>query len=655
MSGPWFFAWADADETAFGPEHIRTDELILSVDISHSEGDFPSLDIVIINPRIGLLAPGRKLWAWLSYDRTGVPHPGESEDGSEGGHFANVVPLFFGRLVGVPEDLDHEQVKLALIARPLDYEAQRAAVAESKKVAPYWDPIWFSPDKIDDPDNILESRPELWHIDRTTLEVTTSNILVGEDGTLAVGEDEAFYDSLRVSYGQAPVRSVTMTATVSWTQNAAGNIGNIAGSVQTFTGKGLESSWPKSGTDIGGGWKVETGSATRVGDNRKPQLGYYAYQTFPPSGSGKGDTFSSKHAGDAYIFIAPPAQLLFFGRPMDLDPGPSPNKLNSVLQVPRWTLSCNLTPAYSTSRQRSEVLTFTLNADVQSIVTDPEGNGVINLTMQSSEIASPCDLGGALPIGDVRQAVYFALGRGQQSIEYLICLARAQLLARARTVDIEFEVPGELAVELGLSCRKSLVLTDRRLPGGEAGGKIKGYQISMNGDSGVFVGHITLACSIGKGGTVTEAHGSPSYVEDGYVEDGYQRREGQFVMPFPGEVNYASQEGLPPNDDGVDFFRMTAGRCVGLFAHSQGLGAQVAALDTLTVTTAGGLAQIEPGVFPKRADSPEAVFKLLDAVADRYALSMVPVTGGPFETDYVVPVSDLKIPRTINLEAESVP
>ena len=61
------FAWVDASEAAFGPEHLIEDEKVLSIAIEHSEGDFPSLSIVIRNPRIGLLAPARKTWAWLSH------------------------------------------------------------------------------------------------------------------------------------------------------------------------------------------------------------------------------------------------------------------------------------------------------------------------------------------------------------------------------------------------------------------------------------------------------------------------------------------------------------------------------------------------------------------------------------------------------------
>jgi hypothetical protein len=332
MAGPFYFAWADADELTFGEGHVRNDEEILSFTINHDEGDFSSLDITIINPRVGLLAPGRKLWAWLSYQK-----PGE------------VVPIFFGRLVGVPEDLDQEQVKLAFIARPEDYDAQKAAVAATKRVAPYWDPIWFSLDTVDDPNNVLESRPELWHVDRTSLNVTTSNLLVGEDDTISIDEDQAFYDSLRISYGQPPVRSVTMTATVSWTQNAAGALGGVAPpTVQTYTGAGLEKNWPKSGHNVGGGWKVLSGSATRVGDVRTPALGWFTYATWPYSGKYSGDTFATKMAGDQYVFISPPGELYVWwsSTPIPLTRAPLPDSFNSLLQIPMWTMACNLTLSY---------------------------------------------------------------------------------------------------------------------------------------------------------------------------------------------------------------------------------------------------------------------------------------------------------------------
>ena len=147
----FYFAWADASETAFGPQHHVEDEEVFAFKVEHAEGEFASLSVEIRNPRIGLLAPARKTWAWLSWDNG-----------------TTVVPLFFGRLVGVPSDLHQEVVTLAFTARPADYNAQKLALAETLKVAPYWDPIWIDPDQRDDPDVVLEARSQLWHIDRVT-------------------------------------------------------------------------------------------------------------------------------------------------------------------------------------------------------------------------------------------------------------------------------------------------------------------------------------------------------------------------------------------------------------------------------------------------------------------------------------------------------
>src|ERR1043165_7004837 len=119
----------------FGPQHLVEDEKVLSIAIEHSEGDFPSLSIVIKNPRIGLLAPARKTWAWLSHGGT---------------------PLFFGRLVGVPPNINRKAVTVDFIGRRADYAAQKATLAASLRVLPYYDPVFITPDAQSDPDTVLE-------------------------------------------------------------------------------------------------------------------------------------------------------------------------------------------------------------------------------------------------------------------------------------------------------------------------------------------------------------------------------------------------------------------------------------------------------------------------------------------------------------------
>jgi hypothetical protein len=184
--------------------HNRFDEQIVSLDISQEEGGLATLTVNIVNPGIGLLATGRSLWCWLSWDQGG----------------GTLVPLFNGRLIGVPRLQANEIVELQFLARPDDLNAQKAALADSLRVLPYYDPVWLSSNVSFD--TVLETYSALWQIDRCSLALTTSDILEGEDGTIDVGEDIALYDHFGLSFGQPPLVATTITGTVSWSQQAEG-------------------------------------------------------------------------------------------------------------------------------------------------------------------------------------------------------------------------------------------------------------------------------------------------------------------------------------------------------------------------------------------------------------------------------------------------
>ena len=85
-----YFAWIDASETTFYSGHMRWDEQVFSFTLKQDEGDPASLTVVVRRPvnvdgeAIGLLGPGRKIWAWFALDCG-----------------AGLIK-FRGRLVGVP-------------------------------------------------------------------------------------------------------------------------------------------------------------------------------------------------------------------------------------------------------------------------------------------------------------------------------------------------------------------------------------------------------------------------------------------------------------------------------------------------------------------------------------------------------------------------
>src|SRR3954466_14347736 len=126
---------------------------VVSADLGHDEGSKPTLTLIVKNPQVGLLAPGRKVNLWLSWYNKSL---------------SAIEPLFNGRLVGVPTNILGPKVELTFIADPVNYLAQKQAIAELKKRRPNYDPLFLDAAHRDDPDSILEGYSELWHIDRIT-------------------------------------------------------------------------------------------------------------------------------------------------------------------------------------------------------------------------------------------------------------------------------------------------------------------------------------------------------------------------------------------------------------------------------------------------------------------------------------------------------
>ena len=120
---------------------------------------------------------------------------------------------------------------------------------------------------------------------------------------------------------------------------------------------------------------------------------------------------------------------------------------------------------------------------------------------------------------------YFPSDRGQTSVQHLICRARAKLRKRARAVQYSWECPFQDAI--GLSCRMNAAISDSRIPGGVASGKVIAYKIIAQGNTGRLYGEVTIGCTVGNAGTVASSAGIPTYVADGYVDPGFQLYSGR--------------------------------------------------------------------------------------------------------------------------------
>lgn len=574
----FYFAWVDPDTAFNAVTHSVEDEQIFALEISHAEGDFPIMSVEIRNPRTNLIDPGRKVWAWVSQSGT---------------------PLFFGRLVAIPEDLHLEIVQLNFIARPTDYDAVKTALAESLKVNPFWAPIWVAEQRRDDPDVVLEAYAKLYHIDRVTHDVSVSSINSGEDG---IGEFTHFYDSLKVSYGAAPLRRVTVNATVSWTQVDSGTIdithellaafsaaGSPSGLVTSFTGQGLEADWPKSFKSLGGGWSTGNLSLVRTNGARSTKV--------------KIDNPTPDPADLPAAFLEPPLTAIFY----------------------IWEFRPQFPITYQTSRKRAELVSFTVEADVQPLVTDAGEDEAELITLSARGDSSGSGGGNAIAV-EPKSPSFMVTDDGMSSFEYLVMLARAKLLARARAVSIEFSVP--FSAGLSLSCRQSAHVVDPRLPAGEAYGKITEYILRANGE-GLQECVITIGATIGEGNTITGVAGTPTYCDANYVDISYQRYVGaEFNL---GDVNYEDYRNIVIDTGGFDFL--------------SGLGGP----EIITKLIVENGERDQQRVLSQRYQDIPAAIEALNAKFTKVTLRLKPLSSDPIDTDMPVNVSNVMIPKTMEL------
>jgi hypothetical protein len=543
---------------------------------------------------------------------------------------------------------------LDFIGRPTDYAAQKSALAASLKVLPYYDPVFLTPESLADPDAVLEARPEQWHIDRRSLVVTTSHILVGEDGLEEFGEDDVPYDSVSISLGRVPTRALEVTADVTWKQSDQGCIDVGRFQFESYSGKSLIDNWPKPGDSINGGYTVGFAYAR---DNYKIDT------TEPTSVSVSWSSDQRKHANGDTLSTSVSSTIAPLRGPSIKIPLTSGSKSgageaseeSTWLRVPLWSITAALALNYSAERERKETISFTMRANVQPLVTLPDDEEVATLHIGGGDVGTPH--AGVLPIGSVRNRSYFSGDRGLRSLEYLLHRARCQLMASARAVTVSWDCSFDRAKQL--SCRKNALLHDHRLPGGQAQGKIVKYNLSLDGETGKPTGRVEIACSIGYGGSVASIPGDPSYVDAGYVGDEYQFNFGQTVALDAGDVAYSVPIDAP-NDDGLHF-PLTRRQAILTNVTRGSAAAQAAAIGAVAQVPATGFSgprgtQEQIAAFIDRATvAPRQVEELLKTNSVWQEVKLRNLQTGPFETSYAIELTALELPAGIDLAAGSIP
>jgi hypothetical protein len=569
---------------------------------------------VIQNPRVGLLSASRKTWAWLSFFNGTV-----------------LKPIFFGRLIGLPSNIFDVRVKLEFVARPQDFAFQKEVLAQSLRVAPYFDPLFVSPDYWDDPDVVLEARSAMWHIDRVTHRLTVSDVLVPEDGVLELTEDDHLYAGLSTSMSGVPARRVRLEANLPWTMRASGQVDlrsriksiwesplgistqSQGGMISSYTFDGLSGDWPAPGRSLSTGWTVVQGSLINVAGVATPGV------SLKDILKSQGMPFT-----DSDVILVPAGTAVY------RDGDPDLYGVSTQVTVPiGWGFPI-LKLQYDVERSYSEEVTIDLEADMQAIMTMPGDDEAVVVRISGND-ASDLTRDGSIPQNNSRSPTFLESPRGRQALEHLILHARAVLINRSRAVTITCKMAKFLDA-LDVTLRKSLLIHDPRLPGGQALGKVTSYNISYS--NGTPSAQITIQSSVGYGGSETSEEGEDAYIDDDYIDD-YYVRDNEIVALPASDVAYT----VPiyrARDDGIDFRR-------GISADQ--------AVRSLVVTGGPRTQQIAMNEYVGTSADLEAVKAALNGLPTQVHADMLPLAGGPYSTPITVMLSKLSVPKQIDLEA----
>jgi hypothetical protein len=183
-----------------------------------------------------------------------------------------------------------------------------------------------------------------------------------------------------------------------------------------------------------------------------------------------------------------------------------------------------------------------------------------------------------------------------------------------------------------LSLRHSASLSDPRLPGGIATGKVIDLLLSFDAESGEAKADVVIGCTIGRGNSLSVTPSTADYVEATYVATTYQTFDGG-ATAVASDISYESIDNTPITA-GFDFF-----------------SSDPAASAVESVVVDGGAAEQATLLLSQTWSDTNAATAALNEVPTTVTVELIPVTGDPLVTAFDVTVSDLMVPKTIDLEA----
>ncbi len=529
-------AWGDPyialiDETeVFDPAvHCRFDLQVERVEHgADSEDEFATFTLDVKPPEGGMLTPGKRQWAFLSY-----PHPKGS-----------TYLLGKGKVDAFPLGGNPESATLVFKCAPVDWEAAQLALLQTTKSEPHWDPVLVDPDSRNDPTEILDGQSRVIAFHPATHAVELHDIFgVGLD-VIDFGE-EWFDDSLSAEVTSPAITEVEIEITAAWKQKLSGTVfasgavtSAFGGTPSTLTPEDFENRWPRVGDGIANanGYSVRSSSLIR---------------TYPIGSPTKAGPFSG--SSDNYQYITDSNLTAKEARPVELDIAYYDHDLSLIWtaeQARKEIVKIILTSgAQDTSlgnggRQKISIdcqdvtvdeLTqewkpstyYAVGAIVRqgsvnwrrAIAGTSEATWAEDFTAFDMETFPPTliqnwnrEVSDQSPIGGVYKDRYLPTARGHLTLLAAAFKGRAVLADSMRNVEITVEVPLEDAIEKGLWLGKVVRFS---IPPGRLAiedsyvqGKVVAYKMTISAGDDDHVCSITIKCATGSGKPTSAPVGS---------------------------------------------------------------------------------------------------------------------------------------------------
>lgn len=506
----WAFAWLATEDEVFDPVAHRRDDIgIASVDFDDTEEADAHPLTIRTHARASSQFTGRR-WGLLSFVAPG----------------GALVPVMRVKVRRRPLGQADGEATITFDALPSDWRERRDAVLATRKALPNFDPVLVSPDRLNDPVEILDGQPVVGHYDRVTGAYTLPHLL-GVGLPVRSFEDVLNWDEGGVTVEQngTPLRGVRLLLTAEFLQrfegelDATGVIQSLfpGGQVATLTGEDFERNWFKAGSAVNGnsGWTFTrtklTGVPVPAGMPKKVGPVHGSRQTFNyvddpnltnPAGMSLDVSYYDVEVVVAYSAAqkrVEQVEILLLNGGQDAEDG----------EIKEVTLKCEDVTLDSTTLQwapgfypegairrvgtrnwqcqRPHVTKTIFSADIYDIV----GGIVVANWLPMANDASP--------LGGSDRSTYFHTARGFLTIKAAILKGVKLLILSSRCVTISWSVPFEDVLDMSTAWAAELTLPEDIIPGGYAIGKVTTFAVSDPSVTEYAKATITISCCPGGG------------------------------------------------------------------------------------------------------------------------------------------------------------